>query len=81
MKSFVIFRKSNAINRVVLYRGGVFVTKSSRKSMHTTVDEHLLASIKDLSLKSGIPQSKLVDRALRDLLNSPFASNIKNYND
>jgi len=40
----------------------------NRASFGTTVDKTLLNSIKELSLKTRVPISRLIDEAIEDLL-------------
>ena len=41
----------------------------NRKRLGVAIKTELLEELKELSAKTDIPQSKLVDRAIQDLLN------------
>lgn len=42
---------------------------TTRVRFSSTIEKSLAYSLKELSAKTDIPQSKLIDRAIQDLLN------------
>jgi post-segregation antitoxin (ccd killing protein) len=51
-------------------KGGIRMQKSTRERINLTVDAELMQQLRQLSADTGIPMSRLIDKAIKIILNS-----------